>query len=320
MELNISYYHNCYSIIVDAFLKRHGINKEKFWAISGLYYEKENANPVFLSPYFILWHNQFENFGINLIEKTLEDEKVFKDLAREIVMSKNQSITVVVDTYYLSYCSLYKKEHSEHVLEISKIDETERYYVYDHFFAFEGWVEYSDIDKSIWGVKKHLKERPVLFYLVLSNKIEPSFKSIIERNYESLSKRIHYPGSSSSSGVYGLNALSFIQRDIIEIMNLEMSELNIELITNYYYKVKELANSRHHMAMFFEKYKYPHLCSNYSDSHQNWLTIANILLRYIIIGNKRDVNKKIKKCIKSIRYLEGEIEDELKKILSEKGD
>lgn len=312
MELNISYYHNCYSIIVDAFLKRHGINEEKFWAISGLYYEKENENPVFLSPYFILWHNQFKNFGIDLIEKIPKNEKEFKDLTNDIVMSKNQSITIVVDTYYLPYCSLYKKEHSEHVLEISQIDEAKRYYVYDHFFAFEGWVESDDIDKSICGVQKYLNERPVLFYLVQSNKIEPSFKSIIVKNYESLSKRIHYPGSSGSSGFYGLNALYLIQRDIIKFMDLEMSELNIELITNYYYKVKELANSRHHMAMFFEKYKYPYLYSNYADSHQNWLTIANILLRYIIIRNKRDVNEKIKKCIRNIRYLEGEIEKDLK--------
>ncbi|NJH85449.1 hypothetical protein GLV96_02610 [Staphylococcus agnetis] len=286
------------------------MNSNKFWAISGLYYENFEGY-AYISPYYRYWNDQLNKFGVEIIEKKINDISDFEKVSKTLIPTKTKSILTVVDLYYLPYCSLYKKEHAKHLFEISKIDAQKGYYIYDHFFAFHGWVKKEIIEKSIESLNTTFHEEPIISYFYQINTLEPSFFNIVLDNYKGMNNLYIYP-ETSGDGLYGLDALPHIKKFILYIMSLDVNnDDNLDEITNTYYQIKEISNSRYHMFTFFEKYSYKKLSLYYESSHQNWLAISNMLLRFIVTKNKRNYLANVDERINNIQNYEEKIQETL---------
>ncbi|TYU88636.1 hypothetical protein FZX01_03750 [Listeria monocytogenes] len=246
---------------------------------------------------------QMDNYRFGFTERLQESFSLSLEYTKNLTVDKNfiESIRrgdiIRVDTYFLPYCLLFKREHSGHYINIVSIDET-GYLVIDKYFNFEGYITKEELEEILKKpIESNFFQDATKFQVVNNLGKFESVDEIIRKNIKLLENEI--------SGKYNY---SYIKKII------EQEGVNLESV---YSALKTTSNSRYHFRQFIEV-NFPHnemLKQYIRDSEITWRTLANFILLLNSTKNTKILKQGIDLRIDLLFESESKILIELKKIV-----
>ncbi|SDZ37921.1 hypothetical protein [Bacillus sp. 166amftsu] len=291
MQLNSNINHSCFNIIIDSCLRRFGFNEVLFWNQIGLYYKKENTNITLISSYKT-FSETLPMYGLAVEEKFYTNVNEFLSDIKNYLRT-GISIGLEVDAYELPYCLSYRQQHLLHTFEIEGITKN-AVKIVDHYYRYKGTVNWDILTKTFDSTRKHFRTGPSLFTLKKSGVLKiNSPKKSIQENIKALNGEIKY-SNTDNTGISGLKAISSIKNDVINIISsTENQQESTSMLSEYFSKLKEVANSRYNFKNYLSYYNLKDAADLSEVSYQNWMAFANIILRFLYMKNKDTVKEKL---------------------------
>lgn len=301
MQLNTNLNHSCFDIIIDSCLKRFGLNDSLFWNQVGLYYEKEKDNLKLISSYRS-YGESLPKYGL-LIEENFysSEEKFLADIKK--YLSKGISIGLEIDAHELPYCLCYQSLHLLHTFEVESINEKELIVV-DHYYRYKGNIEWETLRKAFRSTSNHFPKGPSIFTIIKSEEVNiMPLKVCLKDNIKALKGEKNY-SKTDNSGISGIKAITAIENDVIEIIKTQDVHESMNFLSDYYNKLKEVANSRYNFKTYLEVHNLKDAAEISETLFQNWMAFANIILRYLFLKDKSNVDEKLSYRAKMIEQNE----------------
>ncbi|MEH6989565.1 hypothetical protein [Cytobacillus firmus] len=316
MQLNTNLNHSCFDIIIDSCLKRLGLNDSLFWNQVGLYYEQEKDTLKLISSYRS-YRESLPRHGLLIEEKFYSsEEKFLADIKK--FLSKGISIGLEIDAHELPYCLCYQSLHLLHTFEIESINENELIVV-DHYYRYKGSIEWETLKKAFRSTLAHFPNGPSIFTVVKSEDVKIiTLKECLIDNIRAL-KGVKKYSNTDNSGVSGIKAITAIENDVIEIIKTQDVQNSMELLSEYYNKLKEVANSRYNFKAYLEVHNLKVAAEISETLFQNWMAFANIILRYLFLKDKSKVDEKLTTRAKKIKQNELRLLEQLENALNSLG-
>lgn len=290
MQLNTNLNHSCFDIIIDSCLKRFGMNESLFWNQVGLYYKKEKENLTLISSYRS-YEESLPRHGLIIDENYYNSEENFLIDIKNF-LSRGISIGLEVDAYELPYCLCYKSLHLLHTFELESFNEKE-IIVVDHYYRYKGSIDWKTVSKAFQSTLQHFQTGPSIFTVKKSGelKIIP-LKECLKENIKAFKGEIRF-SKTDNSGVSGIKAITVIENDVIKIIKTEDVQESMSVLSDYYNKLKGVADSRYNFKKYLEFYHLEDAAEISETLFQNWMAFANIILRYLFLKDKSSVAEKL---------------------------
>ncbi|KAA6470408.1 hypothetical protein [Bacillus cereus] len=314
MELIKSQYHNCFHINLQATLLRFNKNNKFFWHQAGLFYEKGNNTLPKIITYYKNFKNLLVEFGIDT--ETYKYENTF-DIVNDIkkFTENNYVISLELDSYELPYCLSYHGDHDVHWLEVVDY-KNGKFYVYDHYFGYEGEIEESVLLKSLKSLKKHYKLSHNKFYIFKNSNENYTLDEDWHTENIKLNRKVmfdNYLGeliTNKNEISVGISAINSLEQDIVIMIDKLKRERNSKLdkeFEHYFVSFKEIAKSRYNYSIYLDELGKKELAEISMVLYQNWIAVANILMKSFYSNNFNDIDIRIGKRLNLIKELEGKL-------------
>ncbi|KMQ32156.1 hypothetical protein [Bacillus cereus] len=314
-----STYYNCSQLVISAMLLRQGISIEKVWKQAGLKYSKIDTDV----PITYLFRDLFEdikNYNGIEIEELLYPEAEFSLYIEKICEGyiPGKTFAVSLDVFDLPYCIQYQKEHLFHMIEVMEV-EGEDLIISDHFYHYHGKLSKKLFEKAAYSVYKNTTcEKNTYWCIKTINDKEKNIDlmNVLEENLQVMEG--NYSPIEFEDAVIGFQAIAHIEDNFKRVFHKNIALAN-EMLNSYFTLLKDVANSRYHLANFLKTFELEEnkkeIIESYQDAYQCWTVLANLIAK-MYVSNKLDgMEERVSKRFKRVYEAEKKVIQSLREYL-----
>ncbi|MBJ8030424.1 hypothetical protein [Bacillus cereus group sp. N21] len=313
-----SNYHNCSQLVTAAMLSRHKIPVEQIWKQAGLIFGNTDNELILMSSFRILAEDIYKYNGIKLEKNSYpygDYEEYVKKVFEENIL--DTTFAASLDVFELPYCHYYQREHEYHIVEVIKAEEDDLI-ICDHFYHYYGKLSKAQFKKAAYSVYKNTarQENVYKFIKEVNFKNEVDIVSVLDENLKAMEG--HTIQLEFEDTMVGLQSIPHMKEHFMQIFKEDFNTAR-PVLDGYFTGLKDIANSRYHLATFLksfdDKEESKALIESYQDAYQCWAVLANLIARMFVSKRLDGMEERVSKRFDKAYELEKIVVKELKNYL-----
>lgn len=312
-------YQDCFELLLSSLILEKDKFVEDYWFNCNLFIDLEN-NKIGYSKHRIneLWKKYTD---IHL--ETFHITNLNIDSIRELLIkiSKEKSIGIFLDLFYLPYCPFHDVIHDTHSIELVEYQACEdSFLIKDHYYKFFGKISMLDLNNAI---KSNYSEsfKPSAFWLRTSDK-KNDFEIKMTSNISFISQKDIFDWIEKDiSNLKNIINIKELEKNVKRVFNYLKDISNHQKMVHYYLKYNLSLDDQHNIFIGSNIEKLINLCDKYLLSSERLNSIANILMRtamndtryfsninlnHLLVESK-EINESIKLIYEEMKWSNGKI-------------
>ncbi|TYS60651.1 hypothetical protein FZD47_20805 [Bacillus infantis] len=317
-----SNYHNCVNLTVHAMLLKQGVNVEYIWGQSSLVIE-EYEEYIRISPYHKEWPVFFnKHHGVTWHKLQFN---VVNDYVEEItkLLKEKRTVALEVDIYKLPYCVHYEKYHDFHAIEILNID-GDKLEICDHYYHYHGYLKFEDLFNALNNfITYYSGTLPSIYYFDVQQHLTRNYNrsdllEVIKENINVMKgAEIVKDKQGKTILSIGIKAFPKLKEMLMVVLDNPLEVQRLGTIGDFYMRLKEICHSRYNFYQLLNMYQESIYADKYRVLANNWLVVANLLLKIINGASPDSVKARVNKKLEDLFEKEVELINEMEKLISE---
>lgn len=314
-------HHNCLNLVISAILLRNKVRIEYLWGQAALVINEDDYID-FVTPYYTEWGNYFSQYhGIQLYEKNfLKPQEYIYEICK--ILKVKKSVGVEVDVYELPYCIHYKTQNNFHAIEIIGVN-GDKFEICDHYFNYHGNLTFKQFELALTSYLTNFPEcTPIIYDFDIEKHLTKKYEhddliQAVKNNINIMKGNdISFFNSNKKNKFLGVNTFPVLVERLTHIFSVPKKDSQ-EVLIDFYYSLKEIANSRYNFYQFLKMFSQNLIAEEYLNVANSWLVAANLLLRAEASGNHAEFLPRIgkrfnfifEKEVENLEMLENLIKD-----------